>query len=638
MFINYQYLEISPAGAVQFRGYPAESISVSASPTSTDIAAPDDAAAVVHRFVRRLRERHAACAAHLPPSDDPVGGVSCALLLADAVLRDCRGGDAWRLRPTQIAVLGPTQTGKSTVVNLLLGVTAAAVSPLAGFTVHPQGFARCCDVQAEWASTLFPARRRRASANLTPDDFAAYSLESAPGNDGDGASDALVIWDTPDFDSLASAAYLDGVLETAALADVLVLVLSKEKYSDLSVWRLLRLIEPLARSLVVCVNKLSPDGAETIRRSVRDRLRDLGGRYSSAPFVSLPYVARLDELDAEPHAARVAELRGKVFEQCSVADRSRRTNGACRVLREHWDAWVAPIEAEQAALRAWSNLCGHAITAALETYERDFLNHPQRFDTFRRAVVELTQLLEPPRTAAVLGSLRWVVSWPARQLFAAREAWRVRRTAPSDRPHRLGSEQTVLYDEIDTVLTRVARDAARRADAHEPGAAVWRALAQRLTNEHESVRARFRQAAERHHQEFAAEIRNAADSLYNKLQEHPTLLNTLRATRITVDVAGIAIALKTAGVGSAGLLLTPAVFAVTSMLAEGALGTYMKSVADDLRRRQRTAAERDVFRGAWEPALRALGDELRDEQLFGIDAADMRAAAVALERWEASLQ
>ncbi len=37
--------------------------------------------------------------------------------------------------------MGPTQVGKSTVVNLLLGKRVAEVSPLAGYTIHPQGFA-----------------------------------------------------------------------------------------------------------------------------------------------------------------------------------------------------------------------------------------------------------------------------------------------------------------------------------------------------------------------------------------------------------------------------------------------------------------------------------------------------------------
>ncbi|RMF70980.1 MAG: hypothetical protein D6744_18620, partial [Planctomycetota bacterium] len=241
------------------------------------------------------------------------------------------------------------------------------------------------------------------------------------------------------------------------------------------------------------------------------------------------------------------------------------------------------------------------------------------------------------RTAAVLGSVRWLASWPARQLFAARQAWKARRTKPGDRPHRRGGETNVLFDEIDTLLTRVTRDVVRRADAHDAGEAVWRALAERLNAESESLRDRLRKAADEHHTRFASEIRSAAEALYGKLQNHPALLNSLRAARVTIDVAGIALALKTAGVGSAGLLFAPAVFALTTMLTEGALGSYMMTVATDLKRRQRAAVERDVLHGAWEPALRALGDDLQSNRLFGIGADEMHAAAVALERWEASL-
>ena len=61
---------------------------------------------------------------------------------------------------------------------------------------------------------------------------------------------AHVFWDTPDFDSLAAAGYRRGVLETAALADIYVLVLSREKYS-ISVWNILKLLAPLARPLII---------------------------------------------------------------------------------------------------------------------------------------------------------------------------------------------------------------------------------------------------------------------------------------------------------------------------------------------------------------------------------------------------
>ncbi|RMF78116.1 MAG: hypothetical protein D6744_10460, partial [Planctomycetota bacterium] len=371
--------------------------------TTSDIAAPQDAAALLHRFLRRLRDRRAAQSASRPQQPADANDEQRALTLADAAMSDCLGDDDWLRRPRQVAVVGPTQTGKSSVVNWMLGAPVAEVSPLAGFTIHPQGFARGGDIDAPWTDRLFPGRRRTPRAELSRDDLVAYSLEWVAGDGCDPDAAFQVVWDTPDFDSLAATSYGDAVLESIALADVIVLVLSKEKYSDLSVWRLLRLIEPLARPLVVCVNKLTPDSAQPVLRSVRERLSEFGGEYRGAPVVALSYLERASE-----YPPSAAELRRVVREQMEAVDRGARAPGACRLIRAHWDAWVAPIEAETAAQHAWRDVCAEAIRAALEAYERDFLNHPQRFDTFRRAVVELSQLLEPPRTAAVLGSVRWL--------------------------------------------------------------------------------------------------------------------------------------------------------------------------------------------------------------------------------------
>lgn len=42
--------------------------------------------------------------------------------------------------PLQIGIVGPTQAGKSTLVNLITQSNAAGVSARAGYTVHAQGF------------------------------------------------------------------------------------------------------------------------------------------------------------------------------------------------------------------------------------------------------------------------------------------------------------------------------------------------------------------------------------------------------------------------------------------------------------------------------------------------------------------
>ena len=189
------------------------------------------------------------------------------LILAEAAIRHAQPATT-DLSPPHVAVIGPTQTGKSTLVNLLLGGSEAVVSPLAGFTVHPQGFwVNATPGDETWADGLFPEWRRCAAGELTRDQLAAYSLTpvSPPTTIMDNLFERppevppCVVWDTPDFDSLAARRYARGVLETAALADLHVLVLSKEKYSDLSVWRLLELLGPLRRPLIICLNKLTPE-------------------------------------------------------------------------------------------------------------------------------------------------------------------------------------------------------------------------------------------------------------------------------------------------------------------------------------------------------------------------------------------
>ena len=141
--------------------------------------------------------------------------------------------------PPQIAVIGPTQVGKSSIANLLLGADLARVSPLAGFTVHPQGFA-LSGGETDWAEAYFGGGRR-ALDDLSAGEYDAYALEDAT-SAGHPLRNA-VVWDTPDFDSVDAGEYRASVLRTIALADVVLLVVSKDKYADQSVWETMRLLE-----------------------------------------------------------------------------------------------------------------------------------------------------------------------------------------------------------------------------------------------------------------------------------------------------------------------------------------------------------------------------------------------------------
>jgi len=61
------------------------------------------------------------------------------LTLAAAVLRDLEAGEAHRGQPRQVAVVGPTQVGKSTVVNVLLGRRVAEMASRIAVHRRPEG-------------------------------------------------------------------------------------------------------------------------------------------------------------------------------------------------------------------------------------------------------------------------------------------------------------------------------------------------------------------------------------------------------------------------------------------------------------------------------------------------------------------
>ena len=205
----------------------------------------------------------------------------------------------------QYSVLGPTQAGKSTTVNLLLQQDQAGVSPLAGYTVHPQGFGlNVSEPEVDWLQQYFEGfARSDAGARGEPGDK-SYAFSCVQGDAQHPLSHSMV-WDTPDFDSLGAVLYQEGVLKTAALGDVILLVLSKDKYADQSVWDILRLLEPLATPTVICLNKVTPDARDVLVKSLRNKWSDVRNDQPLA-IVTLPYIK--SGLTVESVATELSDL------------------------------------------------------------------------------------------------------------------------------------------------------------------------------------------------------------------------------------------------------------------------------------------------------------------------------------------
>ncbi|HIO12887.1 MAG TPA: GTP-binding protein, partial [Methylococcales bacterium] len=313
------------------------------------------------------------------------------LILAESFLKKGQLISTHSERALQVAVIGPTQVGKSSIVNLLLNNTIAGVSALAGYTVHPQGFlAGVSDQDHQWIEAHFGGFRRVEMKDLNAQDYNAYSLMPADKTPPTPLPDCL-LWDLPDFDSIDATGYREGVLTTVGLADVVVLVVSKEKYADQSVWEMMALLEPLNLPTIIIVNKLVADSQQVVLSSLTDKWRQ--ARKDAVPAIIPLNYQSSGRLESWPQA-EFEGARRAFIEAVSQRKPSEQSSFEKAYLNQHWKGWLAPIREEETALKTWRQLLDHAVKEALAQYERDYLEHPHHYDTFQNAMLELLTLLE----------------------------------------------------------------------------------------------------------------------------------------------------------------------------------------------------------------------------------------------------
>ena len=511
--------------------------------------------------------------------------------------------------PLQVAVLGPTQAGKSSVINWLTGGELATVSPLAGFTVHAQGFAMMAEGWDPAAmDRYFHGYRRVERENLDPVRLDTYTLQAAAVDPASAALRDTCLWDTPDFDSVQAGDYSAAVHRVAALADVIILVVSKDKYGDLSVWEFMRLLEPLEQPTLLLLNKIEEESRSTLIRSVEDRWRAFRAD-PIPPVIALPYQPDPPGLVGliERHGPVMAAISGALGRVRRSAYRQR----ASRLLRTHWSRWSEPILTEHRFRREWGERVEVILRDCLERYQRDYLDHPHHYETFQRALAELLTLLEVPGIGGALLTARQWVTWPVRQIS------QLGRLGQRRRKETEGGEGALLHQLAEHALTRIAEGLwlSEGEDPWEQG--WWRSLGAQLSQRRSPLLEGFEESVQEYYQSFKPEIDKTARGLFDHLQEHPVVLNSLRATRVTTDAAALALALHTGGIGLQDFVIAPAMLSVTILLTESALGRYMNKSAELLKRRQREAVHQLLWTALREP-LMTLPDQLEPDYWMGI--------------------
>lgn len=157
-----------------------------------------------------------------------------------------------------VAVVGGTNIGKSVIFNHVAGFNASSTSPLASGTKHPVCLAPPSLADAERLQSVFPSFELRLSTDATG------ALEAAENDilfwrEDDQVPDRLLILDTPDIDSDAQVNWrrADHIRRTA---DVLIAVLTQQKYNDAAVKQFFRKAAAENKLVMIVFNQcLLPD-------------------------------------------------------------------------------------------------------------------------------------------------------------------------------------------------------------------------------------------------------------------------------------------------------------------------------------------------------------------------------------------
>ncbi len=565
-------------------------------------------------WLQALLERYRAAFAHAQDHPgDLVARYETLRLAAGAtrqpVLADAASSDiATRVR--HVVVVGPTQAGKSSLVNRLVGQSVAGVSALAGHTVHAQAFVPAPlmstrlhdDIAAELLPLMATTR-----AELSQDELGSWSLQTV-----DTAANAIapdkVVWDTPDFDSIAAGRYREAVLAPASLADVIVVVLSKDKYGDLSVWQRMQAIAALGTPMVIVLNKLDTASQGTVAAAFASRWKQQ--IQSPQPHtVLLPW---MDDGSSDWPAAINEELRAALAHAHQQSDeRGPRRKALAAFIDTHKDSWLSPLQEAALVRRRWQEHVQEIQQQALSAYKIRYLEDSARFDAVQRTIAELLTLLELPGIANAIARTRNVVTWPARTLLGLG-----RRQFGNDDTEKVDRELDVLngiFKEAILAAREHARDAEDAGDAN----GMWRAIDRGVAADANRIEILWHDEAVQLREAFQPRLEAAARELHTQLEEQPALLNTLRATRVTTDAAGIAIAVKSGGLAPADLIIAPAMLSITSLLAESALGRYIDRIADRLKQELAELVRERLLENVLGNSLLNIEHALSDEGFLG---------------------
>ncbi len=236
----------------------------------------------------------------------------------------------------------------------------------------------------------------------------------------------IVLWDSPDCDSVGSTRYLASVIEAVTVADLVIYVTSVEKYavSDLVEW--LFDLHDAGIPILECLNKTPrKDRPQVIRKQTDDVFPAVAKRLDlpapSLRVVALRYMTDGEEADLwgadHPEAA---ELREAALAKLAAHDDRMQGQIALRSVDRRMEHILEPARMELSVRKKWKTTVGTAVAAFVATYEDQYLAGSVTIDPFKKLNAELLELLNPdiPHLNEVIRALRVVQRIPTGLLKA----------------------------------------------------------------------------------------------------------------------------------------------------------------------------------------------------------------------------
>lgn len=483
--------------------------------------------------------------------------------------------------PLHVVVVGGAGTGKSTVVNLLLGKPLAESNPQAGFTRHPVAYL-AEDGRADWPTTpgfLAPLQLLSANrpANLDED---VYQIRRFVPVLGDEVLRHLVVWDCPDVTTWHSVTYLPRVMEVVSLADAVVYVASDERYNDEVPTQLLQLILQSGKPVVCVLTKMREADVETLLKHFRQDVVDrMPNANHVAACVAVPFLDPRILTDPTGQGRRWREplldaLRHSFSNPLQA--RHATVRGAVQFLQNEATDFVAAVSEDLAALNTWKELVEQGRKEFESRYFREYLSS-KKFHRFDQSFVKLIELLELPgigkyvSKAVALTRIPWNI---VKNLYQQV----VGKSTGQEMP-----EEPIFQAALRGWLDRLQVEAAKRSKDHPLFAQMDQAFKGTLRSEVEN---RYQACLPEFRRGLEEEVERTARAIYEDIEKNPVLLNSLRGIKLSAEVLIVLGILISGGINIWDpiliVVITPFVQEITEFFGK----QYVEQHKADTRQRQ----------------------------------------------------